>query len=107
MLLEDNSTPKTSAKKCVQFLLEKQKQQTVTKGCKLAEIRIVGDPIEKNVLTAECYFRCKDHIHRDIDSAELGKSLTTGSFKYQWYKGHRDGSFEFIEGSTTNVMCFF
>ena len=108
LLLEENSTPKTSAKKCIQFLLEKQKQLTSNKTCKLSEIRIVGDPVEKSVLTAECYFRCKDHIHRDVDaSEELSKSLTTGGYRYLWYQGLRDGSFALIPGITANVALGF
>ncbi len=122
-LLPANSTPSSTASKyiythvilplvlillaedCSDFLLEKQ-QSLFSSGyrCQLSDIQIVGDFVEKELLTAEFYLKCFDHIHRDADVfEELGTSLTTGSFTYKWYRGNKDGSFVEIPNQTNKV----
>jgi hypothetical protein len=88
---------------CFKFFIENQKNWK--QKCELKEIQIVGQPMETEILTAEFYFKCDNHIHKESDDWNReSHSLTIGSFYYQWFRCPRNSTFIKIEGANLKVL---
>jgi hypothetical protein len=96
-MLEETHDSTNLPSHCFEYLLHKQRTTSSSASCQLTDIQAIGDTVEKSTISAEFYFRCQDHIHRDVNILEeLGTTLTTGNLIYRWYRGKRDGNFEEI-----------
>lgn len=100
-----SSSPRFIFEECFQFIIQRQRipvTMTMTPICQLKNILISGGFIEGYEITAEFFFSCEDHIHRDSSSEDKQLQMT-GYVKYQWYRIHRDLSIVLIPGATNKV----